>query len=56
VSGINIIDVRSRNIDTLRDIERSSVDMYASMRSIYLQHRESEISNGKTAPDALPDF
>lgn len=56
VSLINIIDVRSRNIDTLRDIDRSSVDMYASIRSIYLQHRESEISNGKAAPDALPNF
>jgi phospholipid-binding lipoprotein MlaA len=56
VSAIGLVDVRSRNLQSLRTIERSSVDMYASMRSLYLQHREAEIRNGRAAGDELPDF
>jgi phospholipid-binding lipoprotein MlaA len=32
---LNVIDLRARNIDTLDEIERSSVDYYASIRSLY---------------------
>jgi phospholipid-binding lipoprotein MlaA len=56
VSAVSLVDVRSRNLDNLRDIERSSMDMYATMRSLYLQHREAEIRNGRDPGDALPDF
>ncbi len=55
-SAVSSVDVRSRNLDNLRDIERSSMDMYATMRSLYLQHREAEIRNGRNPGDALPDF
>lgn len=56
LSGLNVLDQRSQAIDVLRDIERSSVDYYATTRSLYLQRRESAIRNG--APDAgnLPPF
>ncbi|MGH6871929.1 MAG: MlaA family lipoprotein [Rhizomicrobium sp.] len=50
------IDLRSRNIDNLESIERSSVDYYASMRSLYRQHRNNEIRNGKPDVDNLPNF
>ena len=50
------VDLRSRNIDNLESIERSSVDYYASMRSLYRQHRNSEIRNGKPDVDNLPNF
>ncbi len=40
VSGI---DVRSRNIDALADIERTSLDFYATIRSLYRQRRAAEI-------------
>jgi phospholipid-binding lipoprotein MlaA len=56
VSVISLLDVRSRNLESLRSIERSSVDLYASTRSLYLQHREAEIRNGRKQGDELPDF
>jgi phospholipid-binding lipoprotein MlaA len=43
VSGV---DTRERNIETLADLERNSVDFYATIRSIYRQRREAEIRNG----------
>ena len=52
---LNVIDLRSRNIETLDDIERSSVDYYASIRSLYRQSRADAIRNGAQSPD-LPDF
>lgn len=53
--ALNIIDVRSRNIETLDEIERSSVDYYASIRSLYRQVRNDAIRNGELGSD-LPDF
>lgn len=52
---LNVIDLRSRNIETLDDIERSSVDYYASIRSLYRQSRADAIRNGAPSSD-LPDF
>jgi len=51
-----LLDLRARNIDTLADIERSSVDYYASTRSLYRQYRANEIRNGKPDTKDLPDF
>ena len=52
---LNVIDLRARNIDTLDEIERSSVDYYASIRSLYRQSRADAIRNGAPSTD-LPDF
>ncbi|MEQ1863284.1 MAG: VacJ family lipoprotein [Micropepsaceae bacterium] len=52
---LNVIDLRSRNIETLDDIERSSVDYYASIRSLYRQSRADAVRNGAPSTD-LPDF
>jgi phospholipid-binding lipoprotein MlaA len=57
-SGVSILDLRARNIDTLEQVERTSIDLYATTRSLYRQYRNSEIRNG--APDTsesdTPDF
>jgi len=53
--GTDAIDLRERNIETLDDIERTSVDYYASIRSLYRQTRNNEIRNGQPAEN-LPDF
>lgn len=39
-------DLRARNIETLDDLRRDSVDFYAAIRSLYRQRRDSEIRNG----------
>ena len=52
---LNVIDLRARTIETLDEIERSSVDYYASIRSLYRQSRADAIRNGAPSTD-LPDF
>ena len=37
------IDQRSRNIETLADIERTALDNYATIRSLFRQRREAQI-------------
>lgn len=55
-TGLSGLDLRARNIETLDDIERSSIDYYAAIRSLYRQNRASKIANGKTPATALPDL
>jgi phospholipid-binding lipoprotein MlaA len=53
---LNVIDVRARNVDSLEGIERSSVDLYASVRSLYRQHRRAQAHDGKPDVQDLPDL
>ena len=46
-AGVRGIDERARNFDALEDLEKSSLDFYASLRSLYRQHRNNEIHDGK---------
>ena len=39
------LDFRTRNLETLDEIERDALDFYARLRSLYRQKRESEIRN-----------
>ncbi|MBT5940791.1 MAG: VacJ family lipoprotein, partial [Rhodospirillaceae bacterium] len=43
VSGI---DTRDQLWDVLDDLEKSSIDFYAAIRSLYRQRRNEDISNG----------
>jgi phospholipid-binding lipoprotein MlaA len=47
-----LLDLRARNMDTLDDIERNSLDYYAATRNLYRQYRANEIRNGE--PGATP--
>jgi phospholipid-binding lipoprotein MlaA len=51
-----MLDLRAQTYQTIRGIQRSSVDYYASLRSLYRQMREHEILNGSPAEEELPDF
>jgi len=42
-SVVSGVDERSRNIESLADIERTSLDYYATIRSLYRQRREAQI-------------
>ena len=41
------IDFRANNIESLENLEKNSLDFYASIRSLYLQDRENKIKNNK---------
>jgi len=49
---LTLLDLRARNMETLDDIERNSLDFYAATRNLYRQYRGSEIRNGE--PGAPP--
>ena len=52
VSGV---DERSRNIESLADIERTSLDFYATVRSLARQRRAAQIRHQKEdVPNAAP--
>ena len=46
--AINGLNSRANNIDLLDNLEKNSLDFYASVRSMYLQDREIKISNKKS--------
>ena len=43
--AISGIDFRANNIESLDNLEKNSLDFYASVRSLYLQDRENKIIN-----------
>ncbi len=52
-----ILDLRAQTYTTVQGIQRSSVDYYASLRSLYRQLRENAIRNGRAVKsEDLPDF
>ena len=40
------IDTRSRNIETVEEIQRDAIDFYARVRSLHRQYRRDAIRNG----------
>ena len=52
-----LLDLRAQTYQTIQGIQRSSLDYYASLRSLYRQLRNEQIRNGRaTKPSDLPDF
>lgn len=47
------IDYRSRNLETLDELERTSLDYYVAIRSLYRQRRANEIRNGESTSEEL---
>jgi phospholipid-binding lipoprotein MlaA len=50
----NILDARARSIETLDQLEETSVDPYASTRSLYRQYRRAHIQHGRSNVKNLP--
>ncbi len=56
-TGVNTVDRRSRNVKTLEELERTSLDFYAAVRSLYRQRRMDEIRNGESGdPVGIPSI
>ena len=48
---------RAENLNNLDNLEKNSVDLYASVRSLYLQRREYLVNNGTSSSnDDWKDF
>jgi phospholipid-binding lipoprotein MlaA len=42
---VSAVDFRAKNLDSIDNLEKNSMDFYASVRSLYLQDREQKITN-----------
>lgn len=49
-TGAEALAFRERNLETIDELERSSLDLYATVRTTYLQFRANEVRNGEAAP------
>ena len=47
------VDFRAKNLDTLDNLEKNSMDFYASVRSLYLQDRQRKIKNKNATIEIL---
>ena len=45
--ALNGIDFRANNIESFDNLEKNSLDFYASVKSLYLQDRENKIKNNQ---------
>ena len=45
VKGTSVVDFRADNDKNFESLEKNSIDLYSSMKSIYLQDRENKIKN-----------
>ena len=45
VKGIGAVNFRSNNDKNFESLEKNSIDLYSSLKSIYLQDRENKIKN-----------
>lgn len=53
---VSFLDFEDRHMDEVQDIERSSLDYYASVRSLYRQRREAQIQGVEFSNMNLPDL
>tara|TARA_B110001452_G_scaffold60880_1_gene47539 strand:+ start:452 stop:1201 length:750 start_codon:yes stop_codon:yes gene_type:complete len=49
------IDFRAKNIDSFNNLEKNSIDFYASVRSLYLQDRQQKIVNSNAVTETQND-
>lgn len=51
VKGTSVVDFRSDNLANLNSLEKNSIDLYSSFKSIYLQDRENKLKNSTSNDD-----
>ena len=52
MAGVNF---RAKNYDSIQNLQKNSIDFYASVKSLYLQDRQQKILNTKTVVDTQND-
>jgi len=54
--GFDNVDFRAKNLKNFKSLEKNSIDLYSTVRSLYLQKRENLISNSSTSEDEWKNF
>ena len=49
------VDFRAKNLEAFDSMEKNSVDLYATVRSLYLQDRNKKINNSNSKTEAMDD-
>ena len=49
------VDYRAKNIESFNNLEKNSIDFYASIRSLYLQDRQQRILNSDKITNTMDD-
>ena len=49
------VDFRAKNLESFDSLEKTSLDLYASIRSLYLQDRQRKIQNIDETTETLSD-
>ena len=53
--GTGAVDFRAKNIESFDSVEKNSIDLYASLKSLYLQNRTKQIANSTSTTDTQSD-
>ena len=53
--GTGAVDFRAKNIESFDSLEKNSIDLYASIKSLYLQNRNRKIANSETITETQDD-
>ena len=51
VKGVTAVDFRGDNMKNFDNLEKNSLDMYATVKSLYLQNRAKKIGNSESSAD-----
>ena len=53
--GTSGVDFRAKNYDAIENLEKNSLDFYASVKSVYLQDRQQKILNSNDVIESMDD-
>ena len=53
--GTGAVDFRAKNIESFDSLEKNSIDLYASLKSLYLQNRSKKITNAESTTETQND-
>ena len=53
--GAEGVDFRAKNMEAINNLEKNSIDFYASVKSLYLQDRRKKILNSDDITDTQDD-
>ena len=53
--GTGAVDFRAKNIESFDSLEENSIDLYASLKSLYLQNRKQKIANSTSSVETQDD-